>query len=372
MHDDLTLREQWDHLNAAGLDLPFLGAPAVTTALRSFGNGSEQLLVGSRAGRAEFMAVLQPHGRLRWSTFQPSQMPLGCLVCDRDVPSAAAARQLVRDRVLGLSLVLSFTQLDPLLAAPQADQTDNRHDEYITTAWLEVQGSFDSYWAARGKNLRQNMKKQRNKLAAEGIVPTLHWWRSAEEMPSMLARFAALEGAGWKEELGTAIHSGNAQGLYYAQLLEDAARHGEALASELRFGERTVAMNFGLLRGGTWTVLKTTYDESVGGALSPASLLREEELRLIFAGKLGIRRIEYYGRMMEWHTKLTDQHRTLYHLSTYRWPWLKRLAEHRRASASETNVDSAAAPADGAPVAEGPAPRSTGQANVAHPGAGLS
>ena len=87
-------------------------------------------------------------------------------------------------------------------------------------------------------------------------------------------------------------------------------------------------MNFGLVRGGTWVVLKTTYDESIPKALSPASLLREEELQFIF-GQGEIRRLEYYGRAMEWHTKLTDRQRTLYHLTGYRWPWLKALAARR-------------------------------------------
>ena len=76
-------------------------------------------------------------------------------------------------------------------------------------------------------------------------------------------------------------------------------------------------------------VLKTTYDESIR-QLSPAFLLRESELQEIFA-QGQVRRIEYFGRLMDWHTKMTPNKRTLYHLTAYRWPMLKLLALARRA-----------------------------------------
>jgi hypothetical protein len=71
-------------------------------------------------------------------------------------------------------------------------------------------------------------------------------------------------------------------------------------------------------------VLKTAYDESIGNGLSPALLMREEATRAIFgAGRVA--RIEFYGRVMEWHLRWTDEVRVMYHLNAYRWPWLGRL-----------------------------------------------
>ena len=97
---------------------------------------------------------------------------------------------------------------------------------------------------------------------------------------------------------------------------------------EYLFDERVVAMNLCLARKDVLIVLKTTYDESIQ-SLSPAFLLREAELQELFA-QGQIRRLEYFGRLMDWHTKWTDQKRTLYHLTQYRWPFLKRLAQGRR------------------------------------------
>ena len=78
--------------------------------------------------------------------------------------------------------------------------------------------------------------------------------------------------------------------------------------------------------------------------LSPAFLLREDELKHIFAGS-EIRRIEYFGRRMDWHTKLTDHQRTLYHLTSYRWPLVKKLA-HRRRAGQEAGTAAPAAQTD--------------------------
>jgi len=320
--------QAWDRLNAQRGDLPFLSSWALRAALEVFGDGHEQLFIATQGGRAVAMFMLRPDGPLRWRTFQPSQVPLGAWVAAADLPVDALAAGLLL-RAPGLCLAVSITQVDPRFAPRAADDALTRHDDYIETGWLELQGSFDTYWAARGKNLRQNMRKQRNKLAADGIAAAMRVLRETREMAPALARYGQLESSGWKAGQGTAIHIDNEQGRFYRRLFEDAAERGEAVIYEYLFDARTVAMNLCLLRGGVLVVLKTAYDESIK-SLSPAFLLREEELQSWFAtGEVS--RIEYYGRLMDWHTKLTDTKRTLYHLTRFRWGWLRSLAERRSA-----------------------------------------
>lgn len=319
---------EWDRLNRERGGLPFLDAAAVRGALAIFGRGTEQLLTASDAAGVAAMFVLAPHGTLHWATFQPSQLPLGSWVARRGIELAPLAQSLIRGP-LGFCLVLSITQVDPRLTPRPADAPCLRSTDYIETAWLDIAGSFADYWAARGKNLRANMRKQRNKLAADGVRTRMQLLRDADAMGPAIERYGALERASWKAGEGTAIDAGNAQGRFYLQLLEQAARRGEAFVCEYLFDDRTVAMNLGLLREGELVVLKTTYDESIK-SLSPAFLLREEELQAFFAGS-EVRRIEYYGRVMDWHTKLTDEKRTLYHLTCFRWPWIKQLSARRAA-----------------------------------------
>lgn len=324
------LLQQWDALNGARGGLPFLTGEAVVTALKVFGNSSERLLIADDGAKPVAMFVLVPTGRLRWRTFQPSQVPLGAWVADSGATLQDLARSLMRGP-LGLCLVLSITQIDPHVAARATDTPSSQSSDYIDTGWIDIQGSFDDYWSARGKNLRQNMRKQRVKLLADNVKLTMLTLRDPADMAPAIASYGLLESTGWKAKDGTAIHPDNTQGRYYRELLEQASLRGEAVVYQYLFDDRVVAMNLCLLHQGTLVVLKTTYDESIK-SFSPAFLLREEELQTIF--KEGeIKRMEYFGRLMDWHTKLTDKKRTIYHLTLYRWPLLKKLAEARRAKA---------------------------------------
>ncbi|WP_310386412.1 GNAT family N-acetyltransferase [Roseateles sp.] len=337
-HTDAVLQAAWDQLNCQRGSLPFLDASAISAALSNFGNGREIVLTGYLREQIVAIFILSKIGRLQWATFQPSQLPLGAWVGAAQVDLYDLVHSLMRGP-LGFCLAVSVTQIDPLytprsITEPHSDarqSSDYRIDDYISTASIDIKGSFEEYWAARGKNLRQNLRKQRNKLTADGVVATMNKLTDAAAMAQVLARYGALESAGWKADRGTAIHPNNAQGRFYLSLFELAGKRGEALVYEYLLNDRTVAINLGLLRAGQLIVLKTAYDESIK-TLSPAFLLREEELQAFF-GEGHVQRIEYYGKVMDWHTKLTQETRTLYHLTVYRWAWLQAWLTRRQAKA---------------------------------------
>ena len=342
----------WDRLNAGQGDLPFLAGDVIISALNLLGTGRERLLIAHKGSDVVAMLVLCPVGKFRWQTFQPSQIPLGAWVADKPVLLLELGRSLLRGPLgpLGLCLGLSFTQVDPLIA-PRADDTpDSLASDYIETGWIDISGSFDDYWSARGKNLRQNMRKQRTKLLADGIKLTSQRLTDFADMAPAIARYGRLESAGWKAVNGTAIHPDNDQGRFYREMLEHASLRGEAVIYQFLFDDQVVAMNLCLARNGTLVVLKTTYDESIQ-SYSPAFLLQENELQQLHSEGL-IRRLEYFGRLMEWHSKWTDKNRTLYHLTLYRWPFLKKLADARNrkvtakenAKAGEVRVNAEAKP----------------------------
>jgi len=322
---DAALSDAWDALNKEHSDLPFLSSLVVLPALKVFGQGGERLLMAHDAGRCVAMLLLRDIGKLRWQTFQPSQLPLGAWVAAAGQSVQEIASSLLHQWPMKLSLSVSITQVDPLFAPRAEDTADNRHDDYIDTAWVDIEGSFDDYWAARGKNLRQNMRKQRNKLEAESVSMQMRVLRDAAAMPGAIARYGALEAQGWKAQEGTAIHPDNDQGRFYTELLQGLAARGEASVYEYLFGEQTVAVNLCVQRGGTLTILKTTYDESIK-VYSPTFLLNQDMMQALFAEQQ-IKRLEYYGSLMEWHTRWTDNRRTLYHLTTFRNGVVKRLAE---------------------------------------------
>ncbi len=333
--------KEWDELNDRTGALPFLASDVVRAALTHFGSGKEILGVGSRAGETVAMALLTRKNAFTWESFQPSQLPLGAYLQVPGFGVDAVAASLL-NALPKPALVLGLTQLDPAwIERPQASVSVAVLD-YIETAWVNVSGSYDDYWAARGKNLRQNMRKQRNKLEAEGITPRLEILTAPESVSGAIVDYGRLESAGWKAEIGTAVQLDNAQGRFYREILESACQRGEGLVYRYWFGEKVVAVDLCVQHRDALVILKTTYDENYK-AVSPAFLMREESFRQLFeAGS--IKRIEFFGKMMEWHTRWTEHSRRLYHLTSYRWSCVRYVKDklQRAPAAAITQSDTAA------------------------------
>lgn len=314
---------QWSELHARCQGSPMLAVEFVAPLLAQFGGGRERLASCVHQGRVVAMSVVAPRARLAWATFQPPQAPIGLWLQERDLPLASLLAALL-EALPGWPLVFGLTQCDPDLQARPADSDRLRTLDYIATAKITLAGSFDAYWERRGKNLRSNLKKQRARLAREGIALRMDVSRDAADMAAAVADYGRLESAGWKAGGGTAVAADNDQGRFYRAMLEGFCRRGAGSVYRYWFERQLVAMDLCIEDGDQLVVLKTSYDEAVPHGLSPTLLMREEACRALFdAGKLA--RIEFYGKVMEWHTRWTDEVRTLYHVNFYRWPALARL-----------------------------------------------
>jgi hypothetical protein len=141
-----------------------------------------------------------------------------------------------------------------------------------------------------------------------------------EDVPAAIADYGRLETAGWKAGEGTAVHPDNAQGRFYTEMLQSFCAVGRGKIWRLKFGDKVVAMDLCIEAGGTVVVLKTAYDPEYR-TVSPAFLLKQDAFRHVF-DEGQVRRIEFYGKLMEWHTRWTDNARMLYHANVYRWGWV--------------------------------------------------
>lgn len=308
--------EAWDRVNNAVSGPPFLHSLFIRNLLHVFGSGTELLAVLGEPGREQALGIVRSKQAGVWETYQPAQLPLGAWVMDHSVQYPEVLASLLR-ALPNLPLLLAVTQQDPSTHARPPDAGALRALDYIETAWIDVQGPFDAYWGSRGKNLQQNMRKQRSKLVAQGLEGTMEVITRPDGVADAIADYGRLEGAGWKGAQGTAILADNDQGRFYRAVLEDFCRMGAARIYRYRFGDRVVAVDLCIESPTVQVVLKTTYDESIK-ALSPSSMLRQDAYRQIF-DEARIRRIEFYGRIMEWTTRWTDCRRTLYHVNAYRW-----------------------------------------------------
>lgn len=300
-----------------------LAADLVAPLLAHFGTGRELLAWCEHGGRTVAMALVAPAGRGSWTTFQPAQAPMALWLQEPHAALEPLCHALLR-ALPGFPLVFAITQLDPAYVPRPAATPGLATLDYIDTARVTLDGTFEDYWDRRGKNLRVNLKKQRARLGKEGIATRLEVVRDPQAVARAVADYGRLESTGWKAGCGTAVHAGNAQGRYYRDMLEASCRRGAGSICRYLFDDRVVAMDLCVEDADSLVVLKTAYDESVAGGLSPTLLMREEACRRLFdEGR--VRRLEFYGRVMEWHLRWTDEVRTMYHVNCYRWPGLRRL-----------------------------------------------
>lgn len=327
LFDTLALREAWNRLNAARGGLPFLDADVLRTAFRAFHPQGVELLVGSIAGQAQCMLLVQRVGLGRWQLYQPSQIPLGPLVAAPHLALDTIARSALAALPFS-TLVLSFTQLDPRHWSPPEQEAACVVKRYISTGWVDCTQDFDTFWSARSANLRANVGKAQRRLEADGNSLRVRILTAPEEMATAVARYGALETSGWKGQRGTAVAAGTPQGDFYCQWLQDAAGHGEARVYELWLvgadgEEHLIAADLCVVRGETLILLKVAYAEAFE-RYSPSTLLRREFMCDLL-GQSQVRRVEFFGRLMDWHRRWTSEQRSLYHLTTFRWRWLATL-----------------------------------------------
>ncbi len=311
----------WDSINAQSGNLPFLETRFLLPLVHELAEQAPRLaLCHDSSGVLLAATLLQQAGFGRWETFQPSQLPLGAWLVATGQDGLQLARALLHSLP---ALRLGLSQQDPRLHTRPAGDALLGLVDYIDTAWIDVSGDFESYWEARGKNLRSNMRKQRSKLEADGIKLQFDRIKSPELLDEAMAEYGRLETASWKADSGTAVHPDNAQGRFYTAMMRNflTAERGEIW--RLRFDGKTVAMDLCIGAGDTLVILKTAYDSSIH-SISPAFLLKQEAFSPLFR-EGHWRRIEFYGRVMDWHQKWTNHSRTLYHANFDRWLWVGRL-----------------------------------------------
>jgi hypothetical protein len=326
----------WDAINAAASNLPFLQSRFIVPLCQTFGDRSLKIALFESAQGPLAMGILTRKSMAQWETFQPSQLPLGAWVMRPDQDFENLLSGLAR-KLPGIALTIGVTQQDPNCLRRPMDSSRLQTLDYIKTALVPIAGSFDEYWSKRGKNLRHNMKRQRAKLAQDGITTHLETLTRPEEIGPAVEDYGRLESAGWKAQYGTAVHPDNAQGRFYRSMLEAYCRAGAGRIYRYRFGERVVAVDLCIKGGGALVILKTTYDESIK-TISPTFLMREEMFRCLFEEE-NIQRIEFYGKLMDWHTKWSNEVRTMYHVNYYRWsllPKMRHVVMRVRASGNRT------------------------------------
>lgn len=206
-----------------------------------------------------------------------------------DVPEHGAFRDLLR--VAAASGYLTAERL-------------SRETPYVPLAGFPA---LDAALVHTNAKFRANVRRRLRNL--EKVAPVrLARYDTAE--PELLARFFAMEAAGWKGQEGTAIACHPARQAYYTTLASEAARYGYFTLYALMCGDEPIAMHFGLTHNGRYLVPKLAYDER-WHSFAPGHLLVSLILHDCFTR--GLREFDFLGSAMPWKMEWAPAIRTFYH-----------------------------------------------------------
>lgn len=272
----------WDELNAElYASHAYFDSRMVDSLLAHFASGQEKLCVHHRGTEIDGLLIVAPAGIGQWSLFLPSQAQVVPVL----LRQAESLLELLR-ALPGFACWLNLLSQDPLYSPvlegfrPVLSEPI-RHDHTIC---VRLAGVFKDYWRMRPANLRRAVSRGLRKAGVAGFVVRLEHTMAHSDMPSAVARFGAIESAGWKGRRGTAVHADNEQGRFYVELMQKFAANGNASVYALYFNDLCVAMLLAIASPSMLVLLKTTYDEHLA-MFSPGQLMLHALLEREFAEK---------------------------------------------------------------------------------------
>lgn len=310
--------DEWDRLNRRLLaGHPFADTRFVAPLLRHFGRGTERLLVHRHGGSVDGMLLLERRPRGAWRPFLPSQLQAAPVL----LPDRSSIDAIFR-ALPGLCLSVEFHRQDPRYCVDGllAPARKVRVEPHATTMEVALDGTFEAYWNERSKNLVKNVRRYQRRVETEAGGSRFVVLERPNDMREAVTRYGLLESAGWKRAAGTAVHIDNAQGRFYAEVLEQFAATGHGRVYELWFADRLAASRLVISGAGMHIILKTSYDESLS-QFAPGRLLLHALLERAFAER-SQRAVEFYTDATPDQLAWATASRTISHAVHFRHAWI--------------------------------------------------
>lgn len=335
----------WNELNALSGAHILLDAESVQIQLDLLVD-RPVLLARQTASSSAAMLLLVQTGLGRWTSFQPSQQPIG--------HALFASRNGIEDLLVslvrglpGCALLLGITRQDPDASLlPQGDGLALLQCiRYDQTGRVMLQPDFDAYWRQRPEDLRSGIKRRQRRLQREGRDWHLVVLDQPDQVEAGIRGYGQLEGSGWKGRIGTSVDAAGRQGLYYTALLKAHCRRGEGSIYQLMLDEQLVASQICVGRGRMSVSLKMAYDEQFRRD-GPGYELQARIIEHLHR-RPGVEAIEFYGRATAgWTSKWTHDLRWMFHLNVYRHPLVRQGLDALRSIQRQPAAAPAGLPAD--------------------------
>ena len=175
---------------------------------------------------------------------------------------------------------------------------------------------FAGYESTLSARRRQDYRRFRRKLEAQGPVTFDLRLPSAATVGAELAEAMRIEAAGWKTRRGSALAQHPRLGPFFDALAPRMAARGLLRICYLRVGGQAIATQICIEQAGRWWILKIGYDEQ-WAQFSPGIQLMWDVVR--HAGESRLGGVEMLGSAEEWISIWTRELREFRTLVFYPW-----------------------------------------------------
>jgi hypothetical protein len=327
-------KSNWDKLNEQSQNLAILHSDFVEPLIEEFFEGDELLALGYIDGKLKMAGLFHKTGVFQWATVMPSQAPVALWLSNNHEFNSRDIKELANS-LPGLVLSIDFLQVDS--RDMKLDPTNVFElSTYIITGNRPVPADFEEYFKSLGKNMRQNYNKVINRAAKAGDALDIKCVTEPADIADAVRLYGEIESQGWKAQKGTAVSPDNDQGRFYTEMLTRLAKRNQACCWYYLINEQVVAVDLCINQNGSLIILKTTYNEEFSKQ-SPALQLKVEMLKHYAQQANEITNIEFYGRVMEWHTRLDSVTRELLHVTWYSYSLLKSVKKFAKSVLDKKN-----------------------------------
>jgi len=198
--------------------------------------------------------------------------------------------------------LLRITDLPPNGTAQRLDELAHENGlptgtyESHRSVYIALPPSKETLQAALGGKFRGNLRRRRKLLEAKGKI-SFEQITGGPDLQARLDECFAIEQSGWKGKHGEPANLDPRIRGFYSALARRTSREGSFALYRLLLDGRPIAFHYGLTQDGIYSLLMTSYDESLRDC-SPGHLLVEEVLRNCIA--TGQREFDFLGCDLEW------------------------------------------------------------------------
>lgn len=169
--------------------------------------------------------------------------------------------------------------------------------------YLPLDGGLERFNGDLSANRRGSLARKRRKLERLGRLEFEAAHPGEPDAERELAEFERIEAAGWKGERGSSISQRPGFHGFFASALAGMARSGRLRVDRLKLDGKTLAIQFGLVSGRRYFLIKPTYDEAWSD-YSPGMLLTYEAIKQSIAQ--GLESYEFLGGEDAWKLQWTS------------------------------------------------------------------